>query len=346
MQAHKWTSDQLAPLSEFLTYMASAITEGRMQKTLNYLQIVLCHEQKVPSMVIEAVNYIHTTATNESNTCMAQSDSGLAAVFACIQQGKTLLKSAHSKALQAQKETGQWQELTNVLNELTKFMNTMPESTSSSFEWETALSLGIKAVNQMVEAQTQSTVGSSSKTFLGNAKKSISEFVTIIGKAFLKGIFQTWIVQWTSQYAESKTIMKELPVSIKSWQDIKCKHLTKDAASVLQCAVDTNTFILDFSSMVATMSDPNASAFAAVDLLKLLEAFEKNTWPSVKEMNVLDPSNGLAAYDSLKVSTQSISSKSIVIEIQATKKALGTIMAKAWVNWIYRMSYTVGFISL
>jgi len=94
----------MQPISSFFAHMATSVIDGRMPKSLQHLHVVVCHEQQTPSKVIESVNCIHAAAT--SNACKAQSDSGLAAVFSGINQGKTLLKLANASALQAQKDTG------------------------------------------------------------------------------------------------------------------------------------------------------------------------------------------------------------------------------------------------
>ena len=228
-----------------------SVTEGTIQQTMSHLAVVVSHEQQVPAKVIEAVNYLHTTASETDKDCKGQSDAGLAAVFVGIAQGKAILKSANAAALRGQKDTGHLQDLTDCTAEISSFMETMPTSSSDEFKWAKAMDIGVRSINAQIDTQSKVN-GASCKTVLTDAKKKIAEFVTTISKAFVLGPVQHWIIKWVAKYEDSKTCLAELPFAFDAWSTINVKYLGKDTTQALQCALASSKFLSEFASGIGT----------------------------------------------------------------------------------------------
>eukprot|EP00435_Cladocopium_sp_Y103_P022098 s3494_g5.t1 len=225
-----WTSESLQPITSFFTFMSSKISEGHLAKSLEHLQVVVCHEQHVPAKIIDAINYMHAASQDTTPTALAKSDSGLVAVFTGITQGKAMVKIAHTAALQAQQETGHLQELSNTMKEISDLLDSLPSC--QSFDWTKMLDAGVRSCGVLADAYAKQSSGSS-KTMVADAKKKLSEFVSAVCKAFLLGPFQDWIVKWVSHYDASKEPSADMPESLKKWSTtgLNSKYLLKDAHS-------------------------------------------------------------------------------------------------------------------
>ena len=250
-----------------------------MVKFLESIQMVVCVEDHLPSKVNEAVQQLH--GMMERND---QSDAGLAATFCGIAQGKTFLKSANSKATSAQKENQHLQELTSCLSEIDGFTQNMPESSSPNFDWANAVKHGLDTFKSLSEALSKSVSNSaqSSKNLLSTSKKSLSEFVSTISKAFIMSPCQKWFKVAASKFTESKTLHPIPEIKLSEWKGIaNSKVITSNSSSFCKFAIETDALIKNIAdglkAYVENGKDLSGSAQLFVQLVDSMDAFVKST---------------------------------------------------------------------
>ena len=317
----------MEPIKSYVKHMASALIDGRMQKTMQHLKTVVCYTDFMHVKVLDSINYLQ--ATSQGSKTHAESDSCLSAVFLGINQGKMLVKDARAWALESQAETGHLAEITKGIAEVTKFMEDHPDVNAASFDWKGASELGSKTQKLLQDAQSQASAANSAKVHFGNARKAHADFVIFVCKGFTLGPFQRWLIDWMDNYAATSGFMEAKPASLSSMENLKSKLLTTDAFAVLELALDTSKFIEDFVSLVASATSADSPASAVVDLMKTMEHFESSVWTRLTFMRITESVKVINAFNGLKDATAKIVANQLSNQINAAAQSMGNILAKA-----------------
>ena len=318
----------IEPLQSFLGHMKQHVREGRMVKSLDDIHVIVCDDQYLPAKILESVGHLHSSMERNDQS----DDAGLAAVFFGIHQGKLFIKNANTRAQTALKEVSHLQTLTENVKKIDDFMHSMPEGRSKEFDWETASKLGVDTFHSLSEALTKggSQAAASYKTVISTAKKSLSDFVSAVSKAFIIGAGLPWFQSAATSFVDTKTIAILPAMKFSNWKTISgSKCVSSDATSILKIAFDTESLIDLIESTFKSIAkdDCDTSAPVVMRLVDLMKGFEMGALKSITSIG-LACEDTFAFFANMKELVHKISIGQVQATLNKAVQQIGIIMAK------------------
>ena len=129
--------------------------------TLKSLTIVLKPKAHMPDDIKTAIASLQTKA----DSMVANADSGLAAVFQGLSQGKALLKQSRDIAEKTSKDMAFLDEASSTLQKLDEFLN---DQSDSAFDFTAGLTLAHTTATSLQAAQSKSSSEASNNCTRGN----------------------------------------------------------------------------------------------------------------------------------------------------------------------------------
>ena len=302
-----------------------------MVASINHIQVVLNYSQHVPTKVLESVQFLFDKMDKQD-----RSDSGLAAVFMGIAQGKAVIKLANNAAMQTQKESGHLDEFLKSLKDMETFADNLPKSTSDEFDWKKAMELGTTVFKQLVDIPNKN-VTTATKTIISNGKKVLSEFVSSICKAFMIGPVQSWFMSTVGQFKIRQAASPLPNVCMNDWVVMTTsKSISSDAMKI--CMYTTSVHAL-----MKEMHEGLSSTQSTV-LVKLSESLEKfkDTWQNLMDLNMITLEVN-SSMNQLIVIVKSLSENRVDSDAASTTYQLGDLMAKA--SFVFVFSFDVKYLT-
>ena len=288
-----------------------------MVASINHIHVVLSYDQQVPTKVLESVQFLCEKMEKQD-----RSDSGLAAVFMGIAQGKTIVKLANSVATQSQKESSHLDEFLKSLRELETFADNLPKSTSDEFDWKRAIELGTTFFKQLVDIPNKN-VSAATKTIISNGKKTLSEFVSSICKAFMIGPVPNWFVSTVGQFKVRQSASPLPNVCMNDWVIMTTsKSISSDAMKICMYTTSVHALMKEIHECI--------SSTQSTVLVKLSESLEKfkDTWQNLMDLNMITLESNSSMNHLIQI-VKSLSENRVDSDVTSTTFQLADVMAKA-----------------
>lgn len=222
--------------------------------------------------------------------------------------------------------------LTENVKKIDEFMESMPECHMETFDWETASKLGVDTFHSLSEAFTKggSQVASSYKSVISTAKKSLSDFVTAVSKAFILGQGLPWFQPAATKFLDTKTISSLPTMQFSNWKPISgSKCVSSDATSIMKIAFDTESLIHQIEDTFKSVIKDNCETSAPV-IMRLVDSINRYQTGSLKSITSigLASESSLASFENMREIVCKMTHQQVQDTLHIAIKQIGIIMAK------------------
>lgn len=159
--------------------------------TLKSLTIVLKPKAHMPDDIKTAIASLQTKA----DSMVANADSGLAAVFQGLSQGKALLKQSRDIAEKTSKDMAFLDEASSTLQKLDEFLN---DQSDSAFDFTAGLTLAHTTATSLQAAQSKSS-SEASNNFVQEGISCLETFLDTVIQRYSKAV-HSWIGNIVSKF--------------------------------------------------------------------------------------------------------------------------------------------------
>lgn len=320
-EVDQWPSDSMDALKGFLTHFAaSKLLQPAVVHTMEYLCIALSPEKHVAAKVSEAVNELTTSSKSNDHA-----DCGVSAMVVGIKQGKTLLKATRDRAQEDEKETAHLQHVSDKITELDASLESIEKS---DYDFNKGLEVCKEAFETYSAALTTSTTGAS-KTLLNNSKKSISDFISTLSRAFIRGTVKDWFEASVSLFNEKQQFAAKPAFTVEKGKVfLQCRSISKDANSLWVMVGDLMVLMTDLDNLMASYKQEKLVASEAVQCYSRMKKIRDNQWKELNAMGLLDETMVSSFGELIKILNQMVR-ELVVIENSSCTNCIGKIMAKA-----------------